>query len=136
MSSIKKLSGKDLTKLIEEAAKELAQRKRLDVLKRDIQTVLSKHKVKQSELSGLIQSILSETKGRKATKVRSRSKVVPKFKNPNGNDAWSGRGRAPRWVSQICEEQGLTVDEFKLSPAYRIEAVSQIETVPQTVQIP
>ncbi|MGV0033621.1 MAG: H-NS family nucleoid-associated regulatory protein [Candidatus Azotimanducaceae bacterium WSBS_2022_MAG_OTU7] len=127
---MKKLSGKDLAKLIEEAAKELAQRKRLEVLKKDIQAMLSKHKVKRSELPNLIQAILSETKGRKSTKVRSRSKVVPKFKNPNGSDAWSGRGRAPRWVSQICEANGLTVDEFKLSPAYRIDTASQTMQIP------
>ena len=45
MNAIKKLSGKDLSKLIDEAAKELSQRKRMEVLSKDIQRVIAKHKV-------------------------------------------------------------------------------------------
>jgi len=94
MNAIKKLSGKDLTKLIDEAAKELTQRKRMDALSKDIQRVIAKHKVSKTELA--------------------------KFKNPNGQETWTGRGRAPNWVSGICETTGLTVPEFKASPAYLI----------------
>ena len=53
MNAIKKLSGKDLTKLIDEAAKELTQRKRMDALSKDIQRVIAKHKVSKTELAKL-----------------------------------------------------------------------------------
>ena len=120
MNAIKKLSGKDLSKLIDEAAKELSQRKRMEVLSKDIQRVIAKHKVSKTELASLIEMIRSETKVSKKTKTRAASKVPAKFKNPNGQETWTGRGRAPNWVSGICETTGLTVPEFKASPAYLI----------------
>jgi DNA-binding protein H-NS len=120
MDAIKRLSGKDLTKLIDEAAKELTQRKRMDALSKDIQRVIAKHKVNKTELASLIDMIRSETKVSKKTKTRAASKVAAKFKNPNGKETWTGRGRAPNWVSGICETSGLTVPEFKASSAYLI----------------
>jgi DNA-binding protein H-NS len=120
MNSIKNLSGKDLTKLIDQAGKELTQRKRMDALSKEIQRVIAKHKVSKSELASLIDMIRNETKISKKTKTRAASKVPAKFKNPNGQETWTGRGRAPNWVSGICETSGLTVPEFKASPAYLI----------------
>ena len=120
MNAIKKLSGKDLTKLIDQASKELIQRKRMDVLSKDIQRVIAKHKVSKSELASLIDMIRFETKVSKKTKTRAASKVPAKFKNPNGQETWTGRGRAPNWVSEICQTTGITVTEFKASSAYLI----------------
>jgi len=120
MNAMKKLSGKDLTKLIDQASKELIQRKRMDVLSKDIQRVIAKHKVSKSELAGLIDMIRLETKVSKKTKTRAASKVPAKFKNPNGQETWTGRGRAPNWVSEICQTTGITVTEFKTSSAYLI----------------
>jgi len=120
MDAIKKLSGKDLTKLIDQASKELIQRKRMDVLSKDIQRVIAKHKVSKSELASLIDMIRFETKVSKKTKTRAASKVPAKFKNPNGQETWTGRGRAPNWVSEICQTTGITVTEFKTSSAYLI----------------
>ena len=120
MNAIKKLSGKDLTKLIDQASKELIQRKRMDVLSKDIQRVIAKHKVSKSELASLIDMIRFETKVSKKTKTRAASKVPAKFKNPNGQETWTGRGQAPNWVSEICQTTGITVTEFKTSSAYLI----------------
>jgi len=120
MNAMKKLSGKDLTKLIDQASKELIQRKRMDVLSKDIQRVIAKHKVSKSELASLIDMIRFETKVSKKTKTRAASKVPAKFKNPNGQETWTGRGRAPNWVSEICQTTGITVTEFKTSSAYLI----------------
>ena len=120
MNAIKKLSGKDLTKLIDQASKELIQRKRMDVLSKDIQRVIAKHKVSKSELASLIDMIRFETKVSKKSKTRAASKVPAKFKNPNGQETWTGRGRAPNWVSEICQTTGITVTEFKTSSAYLI----------------
>ena len=120
MNAIKKLSGKDLTKLIDQASKELIQRKRMDVLSKDIQRVIAKHKVSKAELASLIDMIRFETKISKKTKTRAASKVPAKFKNPNGQETWTGRGRAPNWVSEICQTTGITVTEFKTSSTYLI----------------
>lgn len=120
MNAIKNLSGKNLTKLISQASKELTKRKRMEVLSRDIQRVITKHKVSRSELASLIDIIRSEAKVSKKTKTRAASKVPPKFKNPNGDETWTGRGRAPGWVSEICETTGLKVSDFKASSVYLI----------------
>jgi len=120
MNAIKKLSGKDLTKLIDEAAKELTQRKRMDALSKDIQRVIAKHKVNKTELASLIDMIRSETKVSKKTKTRAASKVACEVQKSQWSRDLDGRGRAPNWVSGICETTGLTVPEFKASPAYLI----------------
>lgn len=120
MNAVKKLSGKDLTKLIDQASKELAQRKRMEVLRKVIQRLIAKHKVTKTELSSLVEMIRSEARISKKAQARAAVKVPAKFKNPNGEETWTGRGRAPNWVSKICEATGLTVSEFKACSIYRV----------------
>ena len=66
---------KKYEKLIDEAAKELTQRKRMDALSIDIQRVIAKHKVRKTELASLIEMMRSATKVSKKTKTRAASKV-------------------------------------------------------------
>lgn len=40
-------------------------------------------------------------------------KVEAKFIGPNG-DAWSGRGRLPRWAKDMSKDQ---LDQYKVSPS-------------------
>lgn len=120
MNAVKNLSGKDLTKLIDQASKELIQRKRMETLRRDIQRLISKHKVTKTELSSLVAMIRSETKFSKKARARAAAKVPAKFRNPNGEQTWTGRGRAPNWVFEICEATGLTISEFKASSIYLV----------------
>ena len=119
MIAIKKLSEKELTKLMGQAASELANRKRIETLNKDIQKVLAKHKVTKPELTVLIDAIRSQTKLSKS-KARAASKVAPKFKNPTGSETWTGRGRAPNWVTVLCNDAGISIDEFKTSTHYLI----------------
>jgi DNA-binding protein H-NS len=35
------------------------------------------------------------------------SKVVPKYRDPNSGQVWSGRGRAPRWMQGRAKEDFL-----------------------------
>ena len=61
-------------------------------------------------------------KGKKsdgAAVAGNREAVAAKYRNPNGTEMWSGRGRPPRWVVDIMEASGLTIDEFKASDAYK-----------------
>jgi DNA-binding protein H-NS len=120
MTAIKNLSGKELTRLIDQAAKELTQRKRMDLLSKDIQRVMTKHKVKKAEVAILIEMIRNEAKITMKSKRQAVSKIPAKFKNPKGKETWTGRGRAPIWVLAICEKTGLSVSEFKNSATYLI----------------
>ena len=119
MNAIKKLSGKDLEKLINQAASELESRKRIESLNKDIQKVLSKHKVTKAELSTLIDTLKGNYKAPKS-KTRTVTKVSPKFRNPAGAETWTGRGRTPKWVAHICGTAGISVEEFKRSTQYLI----------------
>ena len=119
MNAIKKLSGKELEKLIDQAASELESRKRIESLNRDIKKFLSKHKVSKAELSTLINTLKVNYKAPKS-KTRTVTKVSPKFRNPAGAETWTGRGRTPKWVAQICGSAGISVDEFKRSTQYLI----------------
>jgi DNA-binding protein H-NS len=38
-----------------------------------------------------------DSKGRSKT-LKATATVPPKFKNPETNETWTGRGRAPRWL--------------------------------------
>jgi DNA-binding protein H-NS len=119
MNSIKKLSEKELTKLMGQAATELANRKRIETLNKDIQKVLTKYKVTKPELAVLVEVLRSQTKVSKS-KARAASKVAPKFKHPTGSETWTGRGRAPNWVTTLCNEAGISIDDFKKSASYLI----------------
>lgn len=37
--------------------------------------------------------------------------VPPKYRNPQTNDTWSGRGKAPRWITE-AEAAGTTRESF------------------------
>jgi DNA-binding protein H-NS len=119
MNAIKKLSGKELERLISQAASELESRKRLESLNKDIQKILSKHKVTKAELSTLIDTLKWNHKSSRA-KTRAVTKVLPKFRNPAGAETWTGRGRTPKWVAHICSTAGISVEEFKRSAQYLI----------------
>ncbi len=58
-------------------------------------------------------------KGKKAGSASGREAVVAKYRNPNGAETWSGRGKPPRWVVEIMDALGLTIEAFKASEAYK-----------------
>ena len=35
-----------------------------------------------------------------------------KHVSPNGEKSWSGRGRAPLWVVEICQREGIDLHAF------------------------
>ena len=39
--------------------------------------------------------------------------MKPKYANPQGADRWSGRGRAPSWVMELCTKEGIDLADFK-----------------------
>jgi DNA-binding protein H-NS len=44
-------------------------------------------------------------------------KVDPKFQNPtNSSETWSGRGKQPRWVSELLAA-GRTIDQLRILEA-------------------
>ena len=55
----------------------------------------------------------------------ARRKRPAKYRNAqNPEQAWSGIGRAPKWVQAILDERGIDMAAFKSIPMYQIHASS------------
>ncbi len=55
-----------------------------------------------------------------AVSKKERAEVQPKYKNPKGIEVWSGRGRTPKWIVAICDELGITIEQFKKDKRFLI----------------
>lgn len=137
MSNIFKMTNGELKKVLAETQKELARRDRMAKALADIKKVLTNYQFKaedidwgqlnkspepkQSKRNGNSKSnTAKKLKAKKRSKRDQRSTVVPKYSNPNGNEQWTGRGRAPKWVVDICEKENIDVKNFKINSRYKI----------------
>lgn len=51
--------------------------------------------------------------GKKAGGKRSPTgSVAPKYRNPNGGETWSGRGRQPLWFAKAIKKGGVTAESL------------------------
>ena len=57
--------------------------------------------------------LLRPKKARKASSRAKGRKVVPKYRNPDTGDTWSGRGRKPKWLEAKIEA-GNTLEDLKV----------------------
>ena len=118
MKTLKKLSAAQLNKIIIESQAELARRKSIDEASAEIHSVLKKYKI---DFQDVDLNIINGTDGRRSTKKRvkvtksrdQRSIVKAKYKDPDNAATWTGRGRTPAWVEGICQNEGLSIEEFK-----------------------
>jgi len=62
----------------------------------------------------------NKTKAKKGSKRDKRSSVAPKYSNPNGKEKWTVRGRTPSWVTIICEQENIDIENFKLDPRFKL----------------
>jgi len=143
MSSLKQLSTNQLSKIITETQAELKRRENIDKAHKDIQAVLKKYKITIHDLdlgasskrqarkkTSAKKSIEKKAATKKATakklatktarKNDQRATVAAKFHNPATGDKWSGRGRAPTWVSSLCTAEAIDISQFKADPRFRI----------------
>jgi DNA-binding protein H-NS len=131
-----KLSDKDLSKIASDIDLENKRRANRKAAASAILAVLKKHKLSVSDLSQLElgpktkkakSKNTSPNKGRKGKataaapkKADKRAKVAFKYKNPIGSEKWSGRGRAPKWVSAILAKKRISMTQFKADKRYKI----------------
>ena len=58
-----------------------------------------------------------------ASSSGTRRKRPAKYRDPqNPEQAWSGIGRAPKWVQAILDERGIDMAAFKSIPMYQIHS--------------
>lgn len=140
MKHIKTLSDRELAQSAREIAKETAERANRKAAATAILAVLRKYKLKPADLDkldlgspgkGRLTATAQRKKGRPAKAQKSktalktrkasdrRAKVVSKYKNPKGMEKWSGRGRAPKWVSEILTKHKITIAKFKTDKRFK-----------------
>ena len=143
MSSLKQLSANQLSKMLTETQAELKRRENIDKARKDIQAVLKKYKITIDDLDLGVSSNKSankKTATKKSTEKKAATKkagpkkrtaktprkndqraaVAAKYHNPATGDKWSGRGRAPLWVTNLCTAEGIDIERFKADPRFRI----------------
>lgn len=128
MKTIKNLSDKELAHTAKQIALETQTRANRKAAAREILAVLKTHNLTLKDLSNLDFATRSRKSkmavGKKAQKnskkTDKRAKVVAKFRNPKGSERWTGRGRAPKWVSNIINARKITIEQFKTDKRYKI----------------
>ena len=124
MKPVSSLSQSELNNLISEASRELEARKRSEAVVRDIHKVLDKHGIVKRERSALLDAAksggMASTRAPKRASKRIGVKVAPKYRCPTSGDTWTGRGRAPAWVVNICDSNKLSIAAFKSDSTYLI----------------
>lgn len=136
MANIPKMTNSELEKILAQAKDELVRRENMGKALADIKKILEKYKLRAEDVdwrqlnkttkagnkkkrnSKSNAAIKMKAKGR--LKPDQRSSVVPKYLNPNGKEKWTGRGRAPSWVVNICEQENIDIENFKLDVRFKI----------------
>ena len=130
------LSDKDLAKIAGNIKDENKRRANRKAAAMAIIAILKKHKLsigdipelelgKRPSKTGRKRSVAEKTmaaksKEKSSKKTDKRLKVAYKYKNPKGLEKWSGRGRAPKWVNAILDNNRISIAQFKASKRYKI----------------
>jgi DNA-binding protein H-NS len=65
---------------------------------------------------------LNKTERPRNNVPKVRADVQPKYKDPDSEETWSGRGRSPKWVVAILQAKNISIEQFKSSDAYHISS--------------
>ena len=136
MANISKMTSNELKKVLAEARDELARRDGMGKALNDIKKILTQYKLRAEDIdwsrlnkpakgghkknsTGELNSA-AKMRDKKGPKRDQRSLVAPKYLNPNSKEKWTGRGRAPSWVTIICEQENIDIEDFKLDPRFKL----------------
>lgn len=111
MKKMNDLSNNELTKILLKTNEEIERRKNIKRATDEIRQVLEKFKLNVSDLE--IDALKKRKSPTKKKTAKKPSKVAPKYFSPDGREKWTGRGKTPLWVKSICDEAGITLDQFK-----------------------
>ena len=115
----KRLDTKQLNAVIKDAQSEIAKRERFEQAKTEIHKIIGKYKLDADDIKALLVAPKkAKAKSRVGKKV-AKAPLPAMFKSPDGTHAWSGRGRSPLWVNEICEQENLTTAAFKTDARYK-----------------
>ena len=125
MASLKNLSGAQLEKMLAHAKSEIKRREKIEIATKDIHSVLKRHRLEIEDIDLRALSKTTKRPSRKGAKSKTknqddRRRVKAKYTSPDGSHSWSGRGRAPAWVVELCKNKGINLTTFKADPLFRI----------------
>ena len=131
MSKLKKLTDKQLNKMVLDTQAELKRREDVSIAAKEISAVLKRYSITidDIDLDTLRPKALGSSNGKSEAgrKVEAktindnRKTVAPKYESLDGNESWTGRGRAPKWVMIECEKKGINLDAFKKDKRFIID---------------
>ena len=118
------LNIKQLKQVISEASSALNRRQKVEKAMVEIQRVAKKYKLSKEELKTALVSVRSSKAVSTGKPKSARAKVEPKYQSQDGSKKWTGRGRTPSWVVEICRSKGLTVEGFKSDSRFLIQSTT------------
>ena len=115
------MSDTELQTLEEMVHSELGQRHNLIPASNEITQILDKYSVSFEAVVEFRKTSHNKQKPSRAKKPRldKRKAVAARYKSPNDNSKWSGRGKPPAWVKKICETDNISLEQFKKSDVYK-----------------
>lgn len=119
------LNSSQLKRFISEANNALSRRQKIEKAMIEIQRISKKHKLSKSDLKIVLAALQSSTASAKNKPKTARAKVEAKYQSPDGSKTWTGRGRSPSWVVEICRSEKLTIERFKSDPRFLIQNSSR-----------
>lgn len=100
---------------LERKKEALRKKHRAPVIKKIVQQMhdygITPEEITESFASGSRRG-RAQSSSRATTKPKS--SVKPKYRNPETGDTWSGRGKAPRWLTHE-ESKGATREQFLIA---------------------
>lgn len=103
---------------LQKQADALLQKQRKPIVQSIIRTI-SEYGITQEELAPAFEKAArrsavkstDSTDTKKAAAPRAKRTVEPKYRHPETGDTWTGRGKAPRWIT-AAEAEGKQRDSF------------------------
>ena len=118
---LNRLDAKQLKQVISDASSALNRRQKVEKAIVEIQRVSKKYKLSKDELKTVLISVQASRAVSISKPSSVRAKVEPKYQSQDGAETWTGRGRTPSWVVEICRSKGITAEAFKSDPRFLIQ---------------
>ena len=118
---LSKMTNEKLEELLITAKNEIEYRNNCKLASAEIKKILKKYSVSLSDLKELNSVTIRKSKNRKVSENNKRNKSIPpKYRDPVSNKDWTGRGRSPQWVKEICQKENIDIQQFKSDKRFLI----------------
>lgn len=112
-TALKQKIEKEIIKL-QKQAQSLQEKRRGPVITSIVRS-MREYEITPEEIATAFNKAQTRKAGRKAASPSAGSPVKrtvpPKYRNPETGDTWTGRGKAPRWIT-AAEAEGKNRDDF------------------------